>query len=64
MQTYWLYYNGQPLTAVRLPEGSTDKQVKDKTKSLADMLCDRPHETPYDRECKIHCSEVRIHERG
>lgn len=63
--TYWLYYANEPLTSVRMPEGSTDQDVRYKALQWHDRvpLCDRPNENPRERRMKILDSEIRRHAR-
>jgi hypothetical protein len=58
MQTYWIYYNNYPLTAVRLPRGSTEKQIR-LASNNAHVVCNRPIETPFEFELKCCFGEIR-----
>lgn len=60
MQTYWIYYNGQPVTAVRLPFKSSDTSIRAAACQQSAILCNRPYEAPFEFELKVQWGEIRI----
>jgi hypothetical protein len=59
-QIYWLYHNGQPLTSVILPLGSSNEAIREAACKKADICCNRPYETPFEFEQKCRMAEIRI----
>lgn len=60
MQTYWIYYNNQPVTAVRLPLGSSDASIRAAACRHSAIFCNRPFEAPFEFELKCQHGEIRI----
>lgn len=65
MRTYWLYQGTRVLTAVRLPEGATDEQVRRKALDNEAVLPVGHHnrsEAPFEFANRLHRATVRTFE--
>ena len=59
---YWLYIGARPLTAVILPAGASDDQVKREALRLFNLapcaFADYPHVAPFEHRANIEAARV------
>lgn len=51
---------GSNILAMIQAEGRTAEEARLKAISEADIFCDRPHETPYERMLKLRYADVKL----
>ena len=66
-QTVWLYYNGNPLTSVRIREYATEQEIRQKAiaelEAVPGVVCDR-HTAPCEQRVKIWNARIKYFPNG
>lgn len=52
-------YSGRIVGCTIVPDSDTDQQIKEKLMKESAIMCDRPHETPVERDQKIRWGYVK-----
>lgn len=54
-----VWHAGQVVSTSLVPEGTSDREIREKMISQSNILCDRPFETPYERNVKIRMGRIK-----
>ena len=57
--TFWLYFNGQPISAVRMPSDTSDQDVRGHARDLEDRCPGGRSMAPFEFRNMLNRSDVR-----